>query len=50
MTVEDILLEWLKDHEFAGLENEEGCACHVTALMTCDCDCDVAKCEPWKDK
>lgn len=44
MNVKDIIKQWLMDHDYDGLWNEEECGCSLDDLMPCNDVC--IHCEP----
>lgn len=45
MTVNEILIEWLKEHGYSGLWNEEECGCPIDDLILCDGE-GIEECHP----
>lgn len=45
MTVKEILIEWLTEHEYSGLWNEEDCGCPIDDLILCDGE-SIEDCQP----
>ena len=45
MTVKEILIEWLTEHGYSGLWNEEECACPIDELILCNGE-SIEDCRP----
>jgi len=45
MTVKEILIEWLTEHGYSGLWNEEECGCGIDDFIPCNCE-SIEGCQP----
>jgi len=45
MTVKEILIEWLIEHGYSGLWNEDECGCPIDDLILCDSE-SIEACQP----
>ncbi len=45
MIVREILIEWLKEHGYSGLWNEDECGCHIDDFIICNGD-GIEDCQP----
>ena len=49
MNVKDIIIDWLKEHDFDGLcLPEEECGCEINALLICESN--PHECQPAKKR